>query len=242
MMALFIKLYRYVFCRGGYGVHSPFVFDLITTVIEETRAYYCYEDIHPVRLQLQQRKEELACGQNKMTVKKMLGKYGFTEREHRLLFRLANRFQPKTILSMGSDFGLTPLYLTTYSADSACLVIEPDPTAATIAQDYIAKYATASITLRNNLHEIPEHLDFVVWGAFSFDNRFTLPAFEQLLLQMDDKSVMVIAGIKASPDAIKTWEAICAHPKVTVTLDLYRLGVVFFNPKLHRCTYKSIVW
>jgi hypothetical protein len=241
MMALLIKLYRYIFCRGGYGVHSPFAFDLITTVIEETRGYYCYKDLHPVRLQLLRRKDKVCDGKQLITIKKMIAKYGFTEREHRLLFRLTNRFQPKTILSVGSDFGLTPRYLTTYSTDASCLVIEPGPTTATIIQDCITQYTTASIELRNSLHEITEHLDFVVWSAFCFDNLFTLPAFEQLLLQMDEESVMVVAGINTSPENRNTWKAICTHPKVSVTFDLYRLGVVFFNPKLHRHTYKSIV-
>ena len=31
--------------RGGHGVHSPLLFELITRVIEEKCAYYCYEDI-----------------------------------------------------------------------------------------------------------------------------------------------------------------------------------------------------
>ena len=31
--------------RKGHGVHSPFVFDLITNVVEENNPYYCYDNI-----------------------------------------------------------------------------------------------------------------------------------------------------------------------------------------------------
>ena len=106
MISLLNKLYCTLFCRGGYGVHSPFVFDLITTVIEERRPYYCYDRLHPFRLQILQRSDEVNCFGRSVTVKKMLETYGFTEHEHRLLFRLANRFQPKTMYVVGSDFGL----------------------------------------------------------------------------------------------------------------------------------------
>ena len=41
-------------------------------------------------------------------------------------------------------------------------------------------------------------------------------------------------GIKASRKMRELWEEICACPEVTVTLDLYSLGIVLFNKKLHK--------
>ena len=253
MIALLNRLYRLLFCRGGFGIHSPFVFDLITNVIEESKYYYCYDRLSPVRLQIVQHCDE---GNNKVTIRKLLEKYGFTEQEHMLLFRLANHFQPKTIFALGSDFGLTPLYLTAYSTNTRCVVVEPEASTAALAKQYINKYATASIDLRNNYGEIPDELDFVVLGfgtcpvkkdADKTDavqpgsKNFDLQTFERFLPFIHEKSVMVIAGINASKQARKAWKAVCAHPEVTVTIDLYRLGVVLFNPGLHRKTYKSIL-
>ena len=40
----FIWLYRFRH-RCGYGVHSPFAFNLITHVIYESTAYYKYEEL-----------------------------------------------------------------------------------------------------------------------------------------------------------------------------------------------------
>ena len=233
MISLLNRLYRAIFCRGGYGVHSPFVFDLLTTVIEERSLYYCYDQLHAVRLQILQRKD----GKSKCTIKKTLKKYGFTESEHRLLFRLANRFQPKTMYVVGSDFGLTPLYLTAFSTDTACTVIEPEPSIAALAGEYVRNYATASIAFHDEIGKIPDKLDFLVRGAFP-PNEQTI---EKFFPHIHERSVMIIAGINASQENRKAWKAICAHPKVTVTVDLYRLGIVFFNPKLQRRTYKSIL-
>ena len=239
MKTSLVKFYRNIFYRGGYGVHSPFVFDLITNVIEERRLYYCYERIYPVRLQILQSGRKVTFHRHIIPIAKALRKYCFTEQENRLLFRLANRFQSKTIYVAGSDFGLTPLYLTAYSAASACIVVEPEPTVATIAREYLNKYTTATFVMQNNFTYIPDNLDFIVFG-YSFKS-FSIHTFEHFLPHINDNTVMIIAGINASTINRKTWKSICAHPKVTVTIDLYRLGIVFFNPKLYQQTYNCIV-
>ena len=245
--------YRMIFWRGGYGVHSPFVFDLITTVIEEHSPYYCYEQLCPIRLQIQQIPHQVTINNQAMSVKKAMDRYCFTEQEDQLLFRLANRFQPKTIYVEGSDFGLVPLYITAYSTATTCFVVEQFPSVCAIAQEYIKKYATASVvlhnscaTLRDTLEFLPNAFahsqtmfDFIVLG-FS-DRLITIQSFKQFLPYVNANSVMVIAGINSSVENRKMWHTICTHPKVTVTIDLVRLGVVFFNPALHQKTYKNIL-
>ena len=44
-----ILLYRGIRYRKGFGVHSPFVFNLITKVIEERCQYYSFYDIELIR-------------------------------------------------------------------------------------------------------------------------------------------------------------------------------------------------
>ena len=263
-------LYRRLFCRGGHGVHSPFVFDLITTVIEEKSHYYCYDQLHRLRRQLLHSKEKIALNNHRFSISKLLKKNGFRESEDRLLFRLANRFQPKQILVIGSDFGLTPLYLTAFSKDAACTVVEQEPSITAITQDFLKSHAVSAIDLSDSLDNIPNKLDMIVWGSsfqfsvFSFQRsmvkvppfkgvggcscqlsvfsfQFSMQSFERLLTHIHDLSVMVISGINATSENRAMWKMICAHPKVTVTIDLCRLGIVFFNPKLHRKIYKSIV-
>ena len=238
------RLYRRLFCRGGHGVHSPFVFDLITTVIEEKSHYYCYDQLHQVRRQLLHSNEKIILNNRLFSISKLLKKYGFRESEDRLLFRLANRFQPKQILVIGSDFGLTPLYLTAFSKDAVCTVVESEPSVAAITQDFLKSHAVSAIDLSDNLENIPNKLDMIVLGSIVPPFKGVggcYHFFERLLTHIHDLSVMVISGINATSENRAMWKMICAHPKVTVTIDLCRLGIVFFNPKLHRKIYKSFV-
>jgi hypothetical protein len=257
------RLYRSIFCRSGYGIHSPFAFDLITNVIEEKRGYYCYEMLDNIRLQLQRESRRIKCGDKELTVKQALNRFGFSVRGHELLFRLANRFQPEKTLVIGSCLGLTPLYVTAYSKGVNCIAFEPEPSVAVIARNMVKKYARSSINIYDTIpgeFDMPalNNLDFIVWGktktGFSPGKNapaaagrssvltadFSLNAFEQIRRYITAESVMIVSGINASPADQQTWRALCAHPAVSVTLDLYSFGIVFFTDKLMRKSYKCI--
>ena len=92
--------------------------------------------------------------------------------------------------------------------------------------------------------------DMYVWGNSFFDysckdkhkyDTFSIEEFINLLDYISDDSILVIAGINASKENKRTWKLICVDPSVTVALDLYSIGIVFFNSNLHRKTYKSFV-
>ena len=112
MRRLIVPLYRRLFCRKGYGVHSPFVFDLITNVLEESRGYYAYARLHAAHA--------LADPHDRLPL-----------RDSRWLFRLANRFHPRRLITVGSGGGLTPLSLTSYvSSGLHAIALEECPTSA----------------------------------------------------------------------------------------------------------------
>lgn len=84
--------------RKGYGVHSPFAFTLIRTVINERSQYYAYGTLKP------QRKA------NRCAPKKI---------DH-LLFRLSNRFQPSTALCIGETNALSSAYIQAGCRHTVC--------------------------------------------------------------------------------------------------------------------------
>jgi predicted O-methyltransferase YrrM len=246
MISAVSRLYRTIFCRGGYGVHSPFAFDLITNVMEERGMYYCYEMLDHLRLQLQRGNGKIECGDKELTVKQAMRKYCFSTGGYKLLFRLANRFRPEKILIAGSGLGLTPLAIAAYSKNVDCMVLEPEPSIAMIARNMIKKYAHSSISVyehngsESELSEL-KPFDFIIWGKNGLSAAgFSLEVFEKMLRYVTDESVMVISGINASRADKRIWETLCAHNRVSMTFDLYSFGIVFFTPKLNRKTYKCI--
>jgi hypothetical protein len=248
MTSLFNRFYRGLFCSGGYGVHSPFAYDLITTVIEERRAYYCYEMLDRIRLQLQRENAIIRCGASDLTVKKVLQEYCFSTEGYRLLFRLTNYFRPEKTLVIGSGLGLTPLSVTAYARKTDCVVFEPEPSLAVIAHNMVKEYARSPIQIQDDFFAesgLPEmrNIDFIVWGSVSASTAADARSFgffERLLRCVTDRSVLVIDGLRDSSAGRQVWKEVCNHPKVSVTFDLYSFGLVFFNSKLYRKTYRCV--
>lgn len=105
--------------RCGYGVHSPFAFELITCLIYEKTPYYAYK--------------ELAAEEKKQRRSHGRGWKSESCKVKRLLFRLVNRIQPDTIVDFGTPSS-SSLYLQagkatanyTFASDLSELFLEAD--------------------------------------------------------------------------------------------------------------------
>lgn len=82
--------------RCGYGVHSPFAFELITCLIYEKTPYYAYKE-----LEAEEKKQKRNHGRRWTSE---------SSKVKRLLFRLVNRVQPATIVDFGAPSS-SSLYL-----------------------------------------------------------------------------------------------------------------------------------
>ncbi|WP_455625431.1 O-methyltransferase [Parabacteroides sp.] len=227
-------LYRCIRYRKGFGVHSPFVFNLITKVIEEKCSYYSFYDIELLRKQLLQTR----------SISEIVKREAIRPKHGALLFRLTNYFKSKNILQIGTTMGLSTLYLTSYATGLRCIALENVPEFAAIARQAFAKEGRNPVDLRigNYKDLLPQalndinSLDFVFFNTL-YEQQNNLWLFNECMKYAHNDTVFVIEGIKASRKMRELWEEICACPEVTVTLDLYSLGIVLFNKKLHKRDY-----
>lgn len=246
-----ILLYRGIRYRKGFGVHSPFVFNLITKVIEERCPYYSFNDIELLRKQLLQKEDKITYPDRQQkgkvrcrTIGQIVEREAIRAKHGALLFRLANYFKPKHILQLGPAMGLSTLYLTSYATGLKCIALENVPEFASIAQMAFDKAAHNPIDLRVGgymdllpaaLKEI-EQLDFVFFNTL-YEQQNNSRLFKECLKQVHNDTVFVFEGIKASRKMREFWKEVCACPEVTVTIDLYSMGIVFFNKRLHKRDY-----
>ncbi|WP_297905777.1 SAM-dependent methyltransferase [uncultured Parabacteroides sp.] len=244
-------LYRSIRYRRGFGVHSPFVFNLITKVIEEKCSYYSFYDIELLRKQLLFREEKITYPdwQNKGELKtrsigEIVKREAIKPNHGALLFRLTNYFKSKNILQLGTTMGLSTLYLTSYATGLKCIALENIPEFATIARQAFAKEGRNPVDLRigNYKDLLPEalkdisSLDFVFFNTL-YEQQNNLWLFNECIKHAQNDTVFVFEGIKANREMREFWEEIRICPEVTVTLDLYSLGIVLFNKKLHKRDY-----
>ena len=200
--------------RCGYGVHSPFAFDLITRVIYERLPYYGYE-------YLDQCCKNFTSSSGGSASRKVC----------RLLFRLANEMQPRQMLDLGTGNGLPALYLS--MAVKKCPVLTLDE--ADCLAD--ARMFSSCGNVVSRVGDMPhallsclpsfESLDFVHFNA----RRPERVLWEELLVKTHGRTLFVIEGICSSPAMKAWWTDVVADSRTGITFDLYDLGLVFFDLK-----------
>jgi predicted O-methyltransferase YrrM len=234
--------------RKGYGVHSPFVYHLITRVIGEHCPYYRFNDIEKLRAHLLLQEEEViipsASGERRLTVGRLVAREAISPRIGALLFRLTNYFKPSSILQVGTSIGLSTLYLTSYSPGLRCVSLENVAACSDISQQVYAMAARSSIDLRTGDYRtiLPAALEDLRQLDFVFFNIWNEPSpewlFDVCLKYVGPQTVFVFEGIKGKHGMRSFWKTICARPEVSVTIDLSVLGIVFFNKNLHKQNYR----
>jgi predicted O-methyltransferase YrrM len=247
---------RYWLLRSGnaHGLHSPFVFNLYTTVIRHSGQYAAYAKVEKRRQELlaSQRVLEVTdfgagsqvagAGGRRRSVRDIARHAAKPPRLAQLLFRLVNHFRPATILELGTSLGLTTAYLALADSRSQVLTFEGCPNTAALARETFGQLDIQNVrllegnldaTLPATLAGLAQPLDFVF---FDGNHRYepTLRYFEQCLAKAHDNSVFVLDDIHWSAEMERAWEAIKAHPSVTVTIDLFYVGLVFFRKKQRR--------
>ncbi|WP_294824554.1 hypothetical protein [uncultured Flavobacterium sp.] len=77
------------------------------------------------------------------------------------------------------------------------------------------------------LAPIPGGTDFAV--VADNEKEALLASFEKIVSNSHNDTVCIIPGIHSNLQMEEAWKAILNHPKVTVTVDAYHLGLVFFR-------------
>jgi predicted O-methyltransferase YrrM len=239
---------------NAHGLHSPFVFGLYTTVICHDGQYRAYPRVEARRQSLLASTQELevcdfgagsrvvGAATRRRAVRDIARHAAKPPRLAQLLFRLVNHFRPATVLELGTSLGLTTAYLALADSQTQVITFEGCPATAAVARETFAHLSLTNVRLvEGNLDEtlpatlaaLPQSLDFVF---FDGNHRYepTLRYFEQCLAKAHENSVFVLDDIHWSAEMEQAWEAIKAHPAVTVTVDLFYVGLVFFRKKQPR--------
>ncbi|MCF0048719.1 class I SAM-dependent methyltransferase [Dyadobacter sp. LJ53] len=246
MIAAYLK---YLLRSGNeHAIHSPFLFDLYTQVIAAKK------DANPDYAALKKLRKELLASDEQINIldlgagsrinKSNLRKIGTIaknaekpEKFGKLFNRLVQRFQPETMLELGTSLGLTTLYLSKAKPDARIMTFEGCPSTADIAQQNFKKLHADNIevivgnidhTLPETLAKLSAKLDFAYFDA---NHRYepTVRYFEDCLPYMHNDSVFIFDDIYWSDEMTQAWEYIKKHPQVTLTVDLFWIGLVFFR-------------
>jgi len=231
----------------GHGIHSPFVFDFILHVLNDKHQYECFEKIEAQRSKLLRdtrfiNVEDFGAGSAVIkTSKRAIHKIAASSLKHKkysqLLFRIVQYYKPATIIELGTSFGTTSAYLAYGNEDAILYTLEGAASIAAIAEQNFAELEINNVklvrgdfgkTLPGLLAEIKTiNLAFI---DGNHRKQPTLDYFSMLISHSNSSTIIILDDIHWSKGMEEAWEAICRHPAVTLTIDLFFIGLVFINP------------
>jgi len=232
-----------------YAVHSPFMYDLVTGVIDApARPLDAVEDIRKRALRSRDVVDAVdfgASGDGRVTVKKpvssMVRRYAKPVKYAALLHRLVARFRPDTILELGTSLGISTMYLAAGNPAAQVTTLEGCPATAARAADHFRQGHFGNIRVVTGpfddtlagVVDAMAHADFVF---FDGNHRLepTLRYFRLCKARSHTGSVFVFDDINWSPGMRAAWQTIREDPSVTATVDLFMMGIAFFNTDLHK--------
>src|SRR6187402_661443 len=254
---LLLKYLQYYFTASngkGHGMHSPFVFEFITKILNYKTVYPAYEKVEALRNQLLNDNrileiEDFGAGsvidkKNKRSVSSIAKNAAKPKKFGQLLFRMVKHYQPATILELGTSLGITTSYLSLAKPDGRLITMEGSREIANAAKQNFKTIGLKNVELIEG--NFDHTLASVVRGLSSVDFSFidgnhkqapTERYFKELLTKTNNDSILVFDDIHWSSEMEAAWETIKNDSAVTCSIDLFFIGIVFlrkeFKEKQH---------
>lgn len=231
--------------KNEHGVHSPFVFSLVTKCFYDKKNKPEYAIIKGYRKALLKNKNtinvtDFGAGSrvfksNKRQISRIAQTAGISSKRAKLLFRITQYFQPKSILEIGTSLGLATSALALGNPKAKLTTLEGCPETTKIAKEQLQKsnfenVSTITIQFESffTSDQLDTNYDFIYFDG-NHSKEATLAYFEQLLPTINNETLWIFDDIHWSPAMEEAWEQIKEHPKVRVTIDTFQWGFVFFR-------------
>ena len=246
----------------GEGIHSPYLFCLVRFVLRDKNAYYCFADIERRRELLLACPDELEVtdyGSQGSQEGKVVHRRVCDIAKHHLerptiaqmLFRLVNftaeeAGRPLEILELGTSLGVTTAYLASADSRNRVTTLEGSGAVLKIAQGVWRALRLENISwcegpIDDTLYTIAREKEDVVYIDANHTYEATMRYAQYLLPRLTEKGVMAIDDIHYSAQMERAWAELKADARVTTSMDLYDVGLLFVDPHYLKRHYRIVI-
>ena len=253
MGQILFQVYSYIqHClkrKDEHSLHSPFLFNFYVSVVKNCRQFQLHNIEEYRRILLGNEDilelEELGAGKAKTysaSIKSKAKSSLSPLKQSCFIGSLVHFLKPVCSIELGTSFGVSTSYMAKY-ADGQVITLEGSDKIALTAKNHFSKAGLEEVQVLTGLFEttLPkaleksETLDFVF---FDGNHRYnpTIQYFDLCLERINENSVFLFHDIYWSEEMNRAWSEIRANSLVTLSIDLYHFGIVFFRknqPKQH---------
>ncbi|GMT45248.1 MAG: O-methyltransferase [bacterium] len=234
--------------KTRYKIHSPFVFDLVENVLKDKTEYPEYRKIETYKKNISKSKtiiETVDFGtrsENKhyTTSMEKVGNIVKRRSQHknqaRLLYRLSRHFQPGNMLEFGTAAGISTAYIKAPVPESKIITMEGCASLANVAAGNLKKLGVKNVNISIGNFDVVlpkvlkkfDRLDFVFFDG-NHRRKPTLDYFNRCAELAHEDAIFIFDDIHWSPGMADAWNIIKKDERVSISLDVFWLGLVFFR-------------
>jgi len=239
--------------RNGHGIHSPFIYDIVSRVFRNKTDEVVVSKISGLRKELLSDRRmisvnDLGSGSVKASQRERTRKVcdiarysSIPEKYGILLSNLAREFGGPGIIELGTSLGISSIYMALACPENTIHTIDGCKETLNIAKENFGKAGTENIILHCGSFDdcLPEVLDDknppgLVFIDGNHRREPVLKYFDLIARKSSIHTVVVIDDIYLSHEMKDAWHTIMNYSKVSVSIDLYRLGILFFRTGINR--------
>jgi len=237
--------------RKGHGIHSPFVFHLVSDIFRnksDRDVVIIIEKIRKKNLTDNRtiRIQDFGAGSVRMKndirrVSDIARHSSVPKKYGRLLMNLSSEFGGGGIIEFGTSLGISTLYMAKGCPDTTVFTMEGCPVTSEIASENFSSAGAENIEiLTGSFNDLIPDLKVKPGLVFiDGDHRkeSVVNNFEKMSDISNNDTVIVIDDIHLSKEMEKAWSEIKRNKNVSFTVDLFRMGIVFFRKGMSPYNY-----
>jgi hypothetical protein len=153
------------------------------------------------------------------------------------VFRITKALNTKTNVAVKTD---NPRVLSQEATDILCRIL------VNLKCEKLVALGEDTAAINQRIRKCGEELNLKLWFLSTFasisgnvdlvyisamDSQAILPQIERLMPNIGNDTVCVISKIHNSAQSEYDWETLKKDPRITITIDTYHLGIIFFRPE-----------
>jgi predicted O-methyltransferase YrrM len=233
-----------IHAKRRHGVHSPFVYQLGEKVFYRKDARRS-DEIEALRKALMRNEERVkltdygAGSRLRKSAERSLAEIAKTSatapKTAQMLQRLVDHFDFREVIELGTNLGITTAYLAAAKCKPRVRSLEGDPfladQAALNLKSLELEAEVVSGKFENTLGPTLSDMERVDFAYLDGNHReaATLDYFEAIMNKIRETSVVAIGDIHWSEEMESAWKSIISDERVTLSIDLFDLGLTFFR-------------